>query len=615
MAAGYPFMLGVASGSPTATGVVLWTRLAPEPLAADGGMGEGAVAVRWELADDERFARVLRRGTVDALRSGAHSVHVEVTGLESGRWFFYRFHAGDDTSPTGRTRTAPAATASAGAMRFGLASCQMFEQGYFVAHRHAQAEDLDLMVFIGDYIYESSWGSNLVRRHRGGEPRTLAEYRVRHAQYKTDPDLRDLHAAVPWISMWDDHEVANDYADARSEDLERDFIARRAAAYQAYFEHLPLRARQRPRGADARMSARTDWGRLARFHLVDGRQYRTPQACPRPGRGGANNVTSACRELFDPGRTIARRDAGALAGRRPAPDAPERWNVVGEATLVAPAGVGEGDERLYWTDAWDGYPAARDRLLGAVADAGARSTLMVSGDAHTNYVADLRRGDDIVATEFCGTSITSQGRPQAQTDAIRASNPDIHLRRQRAARLRRLRRRARPGVGAPAGGGRRARPRHRRRDARDVHGARRAARGSAPGVRAVRHRVQVAGGEALVAERVQQRGVLAGQNVGDLAAHRDHLVAVVGVRGHEDVGAHVVEHREVVDGERAGAARADLAIARRGSPRTAPGSATAPRTTCRGSRARPCRSGTGRPRTRARRSAARRRPARSRDRA
>jgi alkaline phosphatase D len=423
---GYPFTLGVASGSPTATGVVLWTRLAPQPLTADGGMDDEAVRVRWEVADDERFARIVQRGTIDALPGRGHTVHVEVDGLAAGRWFFYRFHAGDETSPIGRTRTAPAASA-AGRMRFAIGSCQMFEQGYFVAHRHAQAEDLDLMVFVGDYIYESSWGSNLIRRHRGGEPRTVADYRIRHAQYKTDPDLRHLHAAVPWISMWDDHEVDNDYADWRSEDLDPNFIARRAAGYQAYFEHLPLRASQRPRGGDARMNWRTDWGRLASFYLVDGRQHRTPQACPRSGRGGANQVRGGdCRELFDAERTMlgAAQERWLADGLRRTAD---RWNVVGEATLIAPAGVGEGDDRIYWTDAWDGYPAARDRLLDAVTAAGADSTLMVSGDAHTNFVADLRRGSEIVATEFCGTSITSQGRPQSQTDQIRASNPHIHL--------------------------------------------------------------------------------------------------------------------------------------------------------------------------------------------
>jgi alkaline phosphatase D len=423
--ADYPFTLGVASGSPTPSGVVLWTRLAPQPFSEDGGMDDEAVAVRWQVAEDERFARIVRRGTIDALPGRAHTVHVEVDGLASGRWFFYRFIAGNDVSPTGRTRTAPAASAT-GRMRFAIGSCQMFEQGYFVAHRHAQDEDLDLVVFLGDYIYESSWGVNLIRRHRGGEPRTIADYRIRHAQYKTDPDLRHLHAAVPWISMWDDHEVDNDYADWRSEDLDPDFIARRAAGYQAYFEHMPLRASQRPRGAEARMFARTDWGRLARFHLVDGRQFRTPQACPRPGRGGANQVPPSCRELFDRERTMlgAAQERWLAEGLRQTPD---RWNVVGEATLVAPAAVGEGEDRRIWTDAWDGYPAARDRLLEAVTAARARSTLMVSGDAHTNYVADLRHDGPIVATEFCGTSITSQGRPQAQTDAIRAANPHIHL--------------------------------------------------------------------------------------------------------------------------------------------------------------------------------------------
>jgi alkaline phosphatase D len=175
------------------------------------------------------------------------------------------------------------------------------------------------------------------------------------------------------------------------------------------------------------MSWRTDWGRLASFYLVDGRQHRTPQACPRSGRGGANQVRGAdCRELFDAERTMlgAAQERWLADGLRRTAD---RWNVVGEATLIAPAGVGEGDDRIYWTDAWDGYPAARDRLLDAVTAAGADSTLMVSGDAHTNFVADLRRGSEIVSTEFCGTSITSQGRPQSQTDEIRASNPHIHL--------------------------------------------------------------------------------------------------------------------------------------------------------------------------------------------
>jgi alkaline phosphatase D len=427
----YPFSLGVASGSPTSTGVVLWTRLAPEPLAG-GGMTEEAVSVAWEVAEDEAFGRVVERGTIDALTGRAHSVHVEVERLQPDREYWYRFIAGDDASPVGRTRTAPAADARPDRLRFGLASCQQFEQGYFSAYRHLLAEDVDLMVHVGDYIYESSWGANLVRRHSAGEPRTLLDYRDRHAQYKTDPDLQRMHAAVPWLVTWDDHEVDNDYADNRAEDLDPDFLRRRAAAYQAYFEHMPLREAARPRGPDMRLHQRCDWGALARLHILDGRQYRTWQACPRPGRGGSNNVDASCTARLGGNRTIlgTEQERWLEQGLR---EAAGRWNVLAEATLMAQAAtpVSGGGER-FWTDAWDGYPAARDRLLRFLDSNGVRSCVMVSGDAHTNFVADLKLdfddpGSRTVAAEVCGTSITSQGRAQTATDAIRAHNPHIHL--------------------------------------------------------------------------------------------------------------------------------------------------------------------------------------------
>jgi alkaline phosphatase D len=424
----YPFTLGVASGSPTATGVVLWTRLAPEPLAG-GGVTDEAVAVSWEVADDEAFGSVVQSGTIEALAGRGHSVHVEAEGLAADRVYWYRFMAGDDVSPVGRTRTTPAAEAQR--LRFGLASCQQYEQGYFSAYRHLLAEDVDLMVHVGDYIYESSWGSDLVRSHSGGEPRTLAEYRNRHAQYKTDADMQQMHAAVPWLVTWDDHEVDNDYAADRSEDLDPDFLRRRAAAYQAYFEHMPLRESARPRGPDMRLHHRCDWGTLARLHLLDGRQHRSWQACPRPGRGGSNNVDESCTERLDAERTMlgAEQERWLEDGLGEAAD---RWNVVAEATLVARAAApAEGGDR-FWTDAWDGYPAARDRLLRFLDANDVRSCLMVSGDAHTNFVADLKLDFEdpdapAVATEVCGTSITSQGRSQSQTDAIRENNPHIHL--------------------------------------------------------------------------------------------------------------------------------------------------------------------------------------------
>jgi alkaline phosphatase D len=258
----YPFSLGVASGSPLPSSVVLWTRLAPEPLNG-GGVGSEAIVVRWELADDETFGRVVQSGSVDAVAEQGHSVHVEVDGLEPARWYFYRFLTGDEVSPVGRTRTAPAVDDDLARLRCAFGSCQHYEQGYYAAHRHLLAEDLDLMVFVGDYIYEADTGTAVdrVRRHAGTEPRTLVEYRNRHAQYKTDPDLQRLHAAVPWLVTWDDHEVDNDYAGRRSETLDPDFARRRTAAYRAYCEHMPLRELARPTDSGAMLlRARYDFG-------------------------------------------------------------------------------------------------------------------------------------------------------------------------------------------------------------------------------------------------------------------------------------------------------------------------------------------------------------------
>jgi alkaline phosphatase D len=426
---GYPFTLGVASGEPLPSGVVLWTRLAPEPLNG-GGVGADLVVVGWEVAEDETFGRVVQRGTAVARAAWAHSVHVEVAGLEPAHWYFYRFMAGDEVSPVGRTRTAPAVAELPKQLRVGLGSCQNFQQGYYAAHRHLQGEDLDVMVFVGDYIYEGPGGPDAdVRRHVGGEARTLADYRNRHAQYKTDQDLQGLHAAVPWLVTWDDHEVDNNYAGTRSESLDPDFRRRRAAAYRAYFEHMPLRQRARPTESRMVLRSRRDWGRLARLHLLDGRQRRTPQACPPPGRGGAALIDERCPQLHAPGRTMLGRpqERWLTAGLR---GAAERWNFLAQQTLMARARVRVDGRLRVSSDAWDGYPDARDRLLGAIADNELRSCVVLSGDAHTAYVCDLKRNFDddraaVIAAEFCGTSITTRGRTQSATDAIVRDNPHL----------------------------------------------------------------------------------------------------------------------------------------------------------------------------------------------
>ncbi len=433
--AGYPFSLGVASGYPRPDGMILWTRLALDPAHESGGLAPVAVPVHWEIARDEAFGSIVASGTAEAFPEWAHSVHVEVKALEPERWYWYRFAVADAVSPVGRTRTAPAAGAAAGHLRFAFASCQQYEQGYYGAYRHMLRDEPDLIAFLGDYIYESSWGREHVRKHNAGEPYSLAEYRIRHALYRSDPDLQSAHAACPWILTWDDHEVDNDYADNRPEDgMPREqFLARRAAAYQAYYEHLPLPPRMRPRGPDMRIYTQLGWGTLARFFVLDDRQYRSWQACPRPGRrGGSNSVSpEECPQLSDARRTMLGNaqerwldSAFAASGAR--------WNVLAQQTRMARLDELPGPGRRAWTDAWDGYPAARRRLLQALHDRRVANPVVIGGDVHAFNVSDLRLDFDdpaspAVASEFVGTSLTSQGWPQEWYEQRLPDNPHIKL--------------------------------------------------------------------------------------------------------------------------------------------------------------------------------------------
>ncbi len=426
----YPFTLGVASGCPRPNGIVLWTRLAPDPLHA-GGMGPEAVDVRWELARDEGFRDIVRRGVERATPEAAHSVHVELRDLEPDRIYWYRFAAGGAASPAGRTRTAPAAAADVQRMRFAFASCQQYEQGYYGAYRHMAAEDVDLVVFLGDYIYESSWGRNHVRKHSGPEATTLIGYRNRHAQYKTDPDLQAMHAQAPWLFTWDDHEVSNDYAESQGQYLQADFVERRAAAYRAYYEHMPLERAMLPRGPAMQLHERFGWGRLATFHMLDDRQHRHIQVCPNPNRGGGSNVVDdiACPERNDPERSLL-GSAQEKWLREGLDGSQARWNVLGQQTLMAQLDRTPGPGLTHWTDSWDGYPAARRRLLDFVAERKPGNVLVIGGDVHSHWVCDLKQDFDrpelpTVATEFCGTSITSQAWAQARNAALLPDNAHV----------------------------------------------------------------------------------------------------------------------------------------------------------------------------------------------
>jgi len=422
------FALGVASGQPHASGMVLWTML------TGAGLPE-RVTVRWELAHDAGFTQIAASGDEVAELAWSHSVHAEPTGLAPARWYWYRFSALGQQSMVGRTRTAPAADAAATSFDFVITSCQRWDVGHYAAWRHVAAEQLDAVMFLGDYIYEYASSAKSIRPVEGSHVRTLAQYRARYATHKSDPALQAAHAAAPWLMVWDDHEVGNDYANLQGQELEPDFKAQRAAAYRAYWEHLPFPKSARPVDADMRITGRLDWGRLARIHLIDDRQYRDVQACPKPGRGGSNTVKlQACPELLDAKRTLlgAEQERWLAEGW----DSARPWNLLAQQTLMArfsqsdPASGGG----TYWTDGWDGYPAARNRLLGVVAQRKLPGVVVLGGDVHANYVADLKADFDdatapVIATEFCGTSITSLGQQQARVDAARAFNPHIRYAR------------------------------------------------------------------------------------------------------------------------------------------------------------------------------------------
>jgi alkaline phosphatase D len=425
-----PFTLGIASGYPRPDGMVLWTRLAPAPHEPGGGMPATVVPVVWEIASDEGMRQIVQQGIVYATPDWAHAVHVEPTGLDSGREYWFRFRAGGAESPVGRTRTAPALGAPVDRLRLAVASCQQYEHGYYAAYRHMVTDDPDLIVHVGDYIYELTWGLNLVRSHGAAECYTLEDYRTRFALYKSDPDLQAAHAACPWLLTWDDHEVDNDYAAELSEENDdpRLFLARRAAAYRAWYEHLPLPRRAVPFGAHARLYAASAFGDLAQIFTLDGRQYRSPLACPPPGfRGG--RVAQPCPELADPGRSmlgVAQEEwVQARLERSRA-----SWNLLAQQTLMTRLDENPGPGEAFWTDGWNGYPAARGRLLELMASRKVANPVVLSGDIHSFVVSGLRRQPEdprsaFAASEFVTTSVSSQTAPPKKVEDHLAENPHI----------------------------------------------------------------------------------------------------------------------------------------------------------------------------------------------
>ncbi|MGK6320759.1 alkaline phosphatase D family protein [Sphingomonas sp. DT-204] len=415
-----PFALGVASGDPAPDGFVLWTRVL--------GIEEDA-AIAWEVAEDEGFKRIARKGRALAVKGRARAVHVPVRGLRPGLPYFYRFHLGGAVSRIGRTATIADDPQT---LRLALTSCQHWEQGWFSAYRDMIAQRPDAVLQVGDYIYEKSFGAGPdVRSFGAPDPHTLDEYRARHALYRTDRDLADAHAALPFIVTWDDHEVENDYAGAEGGATADPvaFVRRRAAAYQAYFEHMPIDPVRLLPSGEARLYRRFGWGRLASVHMLDTRQYRTPHACGAPERRGGRIVRD-CAAMTAAGATMLGRaqEAWLAKGLR---DERAAWSLVAQQTLFSRLYLPQGREAAY-SDIWDGYAATRERTLAALAQPAVRNPVLLGGDVHSFWINDVKQDfarpeSPTVATEVVTSCLASRNGPEALFAPAPRLNPHVRF--------------------------------------------------------------------------------------------------------------------------------------------------------------------------------------------
>ncbi|MGI8976887.1 MAG: alkaline phosphatase D family protein [Thermomicrobiales bacterium] len=409
----YPFQLGVASGEPLPQGIVLWTRLAPAPLDG-GGMDPIPYDLRWEVARDAEFGDVAQTGFAVADPNLAHSVHVDVTGLEPFTEYFYRFMVGDEVSQVGRTKTAPERGQAVDSLRFGFASCSNYEHGYFVAYRDMAEQRFDVNFHLGDYIYEYAANDYNVREpenirlHNGGETVALQNYRNRFAQYHTDPDLQAVHQSAPMVVTWDDHEVDNNYADEIPENYDdvSDFLMRRADAYQAYYEHMPLRPWSLPVGPDMTLYRSLTFGDLMEVTVLDTRQYRDDQ----PSGDGTFPRTPASMNAtmlgLDQERWLLDKLANSTA----------TWNVMAQQVNFAEAYFPDPEQQVidFYNDSWTGYPAARQRILQHIVDQQVANPVVLTGDIHTSWASDLKLNwadpdAPNIGSEYICTSITAGG--------------------------------------------------------------------------------------------------------------------------------------------------------------------------------------------------------------
>ncbi len=446
------FLHGVASGDPLPDGVLLWTRVTPTPEAVPGSGTGPDTEVSWVVATDKGFTNIVAKGSVTATAASDHTVKADVRGLAPATDYWFRFSAGPTDSPAARTRTAPAADAAVAGLRFGVVSCANWEAGHFSSYRHLAARgDLDAWLHLGDYIYEYGTGEygtrdTVVRPHAPAhEILTLADYRVRHGRYKTDPDLQALHATAPVVAIWDDHEIANDTwsggAENHTEGAEGTWAARQAAAKQAYFEWMPVRP-----AIAGTTYRRLRFGKLADLSLLDLRSFRSQQ------------VTLGDGEVDDPDRTLTgRAQLDWLKSGLSSSDT--TWRLVGNSVMISPFAIGSIPAELLKplaellglpkeglalnTDQWDGYTDDRRELLAHLRANAVRNTVFLTGDIHMAWANDVPYNaatyplSASAATEFVVTSVTSDNLddivkvPEGTVSAIaapviRAANRHVH---------------------------------------------------------------------------------------------------------------------------------------------------------------------------------------------
>ncbi len=396
---GNPFTLGVASGDVTPDSVVLWTRLAPEPLAVDGGVSADTIPVRWEVFQDAGLQQPVRTGAQLAVPDLAHSVHVELQGLAPDTVYWYQFAAGDYTSAPGRTRTLPAAASRPVSVRFATVSCQNYTHGYFTAYDHIIADEPDFLVHLGDYIYETSYGETF-RRHETEEMAfTLEGFRRRHACYKTDASLQRAHARLPFYIIPDNHDAVTDTTPAE--------LQKRAAAYQAWYEHMPVRSY---RGNRFRHNRTISVGDLVQINLLDTRQFRDPQfACAGAGDPafGFGNYRVRCPEIFTPARSmLGQEQEQQLTQTLLRNEA--RWSALASSSVFLPFNLHRDGRVFNYLGCWDGYPANRERIAAAIKCSNTGQTVVLSGDMHSFWALDGTRSEPAFpAVEFVTSSISA----------------------------------------------------------------------------------------------------------------------------------------------------------------------------------------------------------------